>query len=149
MHQDRETALQWLQQGANLLTIIQDEVLPAEKGQLFVSFSGMWGQMGNVTAACLAAEKGLSLLPEYPSQAQLRGLINLGIISKIQGDFDKSVSYYEQSLSLAQKLHHPRLFVTASINLGIVLYRQGHFMQASDVLTAAMATASSSRTAGV
>lgn len=141
MHRDRELALEWLKRSETVLAAIQDDSMSEEKGKFYISLSGMWGQMGQLVLAKHAAEQGLTFLPATPSSAQLTGLMNLGIVSELEGDFSQSLTFYERGLTLAKKLRHPRLYVHLSINLGIVLRRQGKYASMVDKLTEAIPVA--------
>jgi tetratricopeptide (TPR) repeat protein len=117
MQRDRQAAGGWAERLRSLLAEIPDEPWAQEKGYLFVSLSGMFGQMGQLAEAQLTAEQGLDLLPESPTSARVVGLINLGLISRYTGNYGVSTSYLQDAIDLGCQLNNLQLLVKAKTNL--------------------------------
>ncbi len=69
-----------------------------------IKMSSVYIALGKYEEAYLVVQQGQTQLAEGDSQFRISGLINLGLIHSLQGEFNQARIYYQEGLEMSQRL---------------------------------------------
>ncbi len=124
------TALIWSERGIKTLHSLDSPVARHEEGYLQIRRAAILARTGNLEEALAATKNGVSFLPPEPTPAKTSGLMNLGIIHDIQGNTEKALSIWEESVAYAQALGDSRREAKIWQSIGAANTNSGHIVGA-------------------
>lgn len=111
-----EQALEWSERG---LREVAGSADAKDVAVLNVRAASVLIRLGRFEAARNAAEQGLALFSDRPSQARAKALIDLGVIHGTQGRLAEAVACYDQAYAIGERLHGLWTMAQALHNTGI------------------------------
>jgi tetratricopeptide (TPR) repeat protein len=129
-----QEALSWLQRGLTLVT----KVNAYEEAIMRIRIGSVHLGMGSFAAAHSETEQGLNLLPARPDHWRAVALMNLGIIYSKRGESQRATDFYQQALSLYQKIDDYWGVVPVQLDLGFELMQAGRWPQSVEKFQAAL-----------
>lgn len=124
-------ALEWLDRGLAVLSNSTAEPAADATAALHVEAGSVYSKLGEFPAAIRELEQGLALLSDGPTATRAAGLINLGIVYCTQGQTDRGVACYRQSIAISEQLGDFWRVLSAQHNLGIEMDIAGEWGAAS------------------
>lgn len=138
LNESIEDALDWSMQGIELLQKVSSQHAKKEEGFLQVRHGTLLGQSGNISDAFTAVNRGMELLPQESSPARISGLMTLGVLNDIKGNFQEAVAHWQEAIKAAEAVGDKRRLAYLWLNMGIAASAQSHFSQSITYQTNAL-----------
>ena len=136
-HESPSDALDWYRRGLDKLAGSST----SEEAALHIQIGSVQIGMGDYDSALQALERGMSLLPEEPSQLYVSALTNLGTIYYYRGDTEKGNEYTLRGLEISRQLHDRFRMTTILGNVAIDKFVAGDWEGAVTACLQALALA--------
>lgn len=133
LRQGIEEALEWSQQGIEILDKHQSVRSQQEKGWLMIRQGGLWARLGSLKQGRATIQAGLDALPEKPSPARMSAMMNLGNIAFIQGQLEQARQFWERALA-EDVIGDSRRKVNLEMNMASLNSLSGDILQAVERL---------------
>jgi len=107
---------------------------------LYTNIGDLYFELGNYTKALEYNFKSLDIIDKYKGNLSNRSstLLSIGNIYTYQGEFDKALSYFNESLLINQKLGIQSDIANSFVNIGIIYNHKMQYEQAINYLLKAL-----------